>query len=60
MVALLREAYVPTYYEVQLPKRRMGLRQKDMDVSTYTKEFHNIVMKFGIVELENLKLARYL
>ena len=38
----------------------MGLRQKDMDVSTYTEEFHNLVMKSGIVESENLKLARYL
>ena len=60
MVALLREAYVPIDYEVQLHKRRMLLRQKDMDVSTYTEEFHNLVMKSGIVEPENLKLARYL
>ena len=60
MVALLQEAYVPVDYEVQLHKRRMGLRQKDMDVSTYIEEFHNLVMKFGIVEPENLKLARYL
>ena len=60
MVALLREAYVPIDYEVQLHKRRMGMRQKDMDVSTYIEEFHNLVMKSGIVEPENLKLARYL
>ena len=38
----------------------MELRQKDMDVSTYTEEFHNLVMKSGIVEPKNLKLARYL
>ena len=36
----------------------MGLRKKDMDLSTYTEEFHNLVMKSGIVEPENLKLAR--
>ena len=47
-----------TDYEVQLHKRRMILRQKDMDVSKYTEEFHNLVMNSSIVELENLKLAR--
>ena len=45
MEALVKEAYVPKDYEVQLHTKRKNLRQKEMDVSSYTDEFHKLAMK---------------
>ena len=57
---LLRETYVLEDYEVQIHKRSMSMRQKDIDVSTYTKEFQKLVMKSKLVEPKSVKLARYM
>ena len=39
MVSMIRETYLPEDYEVQLHQKRQNLRQRDMDVCTYTEEF---------------------
>lgn len=39
MLSKIREAYIPEDYEIQLHRRRQNLRQKELDVSIYTKEF---------------------
>lgn len=39
MVSKIRETYLPEDYEVQLHRKRQNLRQKELDVSTHTKEF---------------------
>ena len=44
MEKLFRKAYVLEDYEVQLHRRRINLRQKDMIVSAYTDEFQALVM----------------
>ena len=60
MMTLIKEAYVPEDYEILLHKKRQSLRQKEMDISSYTKEFHKLTMKSKLVEPEYVKLARYM
>ena len=45
MVTLVKEAYVLEDYEILLHKKRQSVRQKKMDVLSYTEEFHQL--RFG-------------
>ena len=38
----------------------MSMRQKDMDVATYTEEFQKVVKKPKLVEPESVNLPRYM
>lgn len=60
MISLIKETYVPEDYGVQLHRRKQNLKQKDMDVSTYTKEFLKLCIKAKTIETEEEKLARYI
>ena len=60
MVAKIKQDYVPEDYEIQLYRRRQNLRQKDMDVHSYTKEFQKLCLRSKVAEDESIKLARYL
>ena len=40
-------------------KRLQNLRQRNLDVSTYTQEFHNLILRAKMYEIEKQKLARY-
>ncbi|XP_059070715.1 uncharacterized protein LOC131860330 [Cryptomeria japonica] len=59
MLAEVKKQFVPEDYEVTLHKKLHNLKQKDMDVSTYTEEFYKLSLKTKISETENQKLARY-
>ena len=39
MVTKVKEHYLLEDYDIQLHKKRKILKQKDMDVASYTKEF---------------------
>lgn len=39
MVAKIRDNYLLEDYEIQLHKKRQILKKKDMDVTSYAKEF---------------------
>ena len=58
MEALVKEDYVLEAYEVQLHTKRQNLRQREMDVSSQTEEFHKIAMKSNMVEPKSVKIAR--
>ena len=60
MSNMIRDTYVPKDYEVQLHMRRQNLRQKELDVSLYTEEFHKLCIRSRMVEPESVKVARYL
>ncbi|XP_059067896.1 uncharacterized protein LOC131858615 [Cryptomeria japonica] len=60
MVLEIKKQFVPEDYEVSLHKKLQNLKQKDMDVSTYTEEFHKMNLKAKVPENEKQKLARYL
>ena len=59
MVYKVREAYMPKDYEIQLHQKRQNLKQRGLDVSSYTKEFQKLFMSSNVVEDENLKVGRY-
>ena len=40
-------------------KRLQNLRQRDLDVSTYTQEFHNLTPRAKMYETDKKKLGRY-
>lgn len=60
MEKLFRKAYVLADYEVQLHRRRMNLRKKQMTVLAYNVEFQALVMRKQEVESKSIKLTRYL
>lgn len=39
MVTKIRKNFLPKDYEIELHKRRQGLKQNDLDVTSYTEDF---------------------
>jgi hypothetical protein len=37
MVTKIKENFLPEDFEIQLHKKRQGLKKKDLDVTSYTK-----------------------
>ena len=60
MVTKVKENYLPEDYEIQLHRKRQGLKQKDMDVASYTEKFHKLCLRSKIQKEEPIKVARYL
>lgn len=60
MLVKVKVQFILIDYEVQVYKKLQGLRQKDLDVSTYTKEFHRLSLRTKHYEEEPEKVARYL
>lgn len=56
----IKRKFVPEDYEISLHKRLQNLRKRDLDVSTYTKEFHRMTLEEKMPERETQKLARYM
>ena len=52
--------FLPTDYQVSLLRRMQNLRQKDMDVKEYTKEFYRLDIRFGHVDDDVEKIPRYI
>ena len=50
MVNKVKQTYLLDDYEVQLHRRRQNLRQKDLDVQAYTKEFQKLYLRSKVVE----------
>lgn len=57
---MVKENYLLEDYEVQLHQTRKNLKQRDMDISTYTEEFQKLGLRSKLVEPESVKVARYL
>ena len=60
MMEKMKEKFLPEDYKVQLYERMQGLKQKDMDVPKYTKEFHKIDIRAAHDEYVEEKVASYL
>lgn len=45
MVSMVKETYLPEDYEVQLHQKRQNLKQRDMDICTYTEEFQKLSLR---------------
>ncbi len=59
MKAEVKKQFVPEDYEVLINQRLQNLKQRDMDVSGYTQEFHNLTLRAKVNESSKQKLARY-
>ena len=60
MAAKIKQDYILEYYEIYLHRRRQNLRQKDMDVHSYTKEFQKPCLRSKVVKDESIRLEIYL
>ena len=45
-----KEKYFPKNYEIQLHKKRQGLKKSDLDVATYIEEFQKKKIEVKSVE----------
>lgn len=52
--------FLPGDYEVKIHKRLQNLKQMELDVNAYTKEFHKLSLRAKKHENEVEKLARYM
>ena len=59
MKTMLKQQFLPSDLAIQLKIRRNNLKQREMDVMTYTERFHTLSIKGG-VEDEDEKVARYM
>lgn len=60
MLGNMKKKFLPTDYQVSLLRRMKNLRQKDTSVKEYSKEFYKLDFRFGHVDDEVEKAARYL
>ena len=60
MVTKLKAKFNPANYELELLKRLQNLKQKDMTVKDYTKEFYKLTIQSGHRELSKEKVAQYI
>ena len=56
----IKKEFIPEDYENMVHKKLQNLKQWDLDVSTYTQEFHSFSLKERMYESEKQKLARYI
>ena len=60
MVSKIKKKFLPTDYQVNLLRRMQNMKQNDMSVKDYTKEFYRLDIRFGHVDDEIEKVSRYL
>ena len=60
MVNKIKKRFLPVDYQVNLLRKMQNLRQKDMTVKEYTKEFYRLEIISRHVDDEVKKVARYL
>ena len=48
MVTKLKTKFILVDYELELFKRLQNLKQKDMSMKDYTKEFYKLIFSLGI------------
>ena len=59
MKSKIKRKFVPKDYEV-IHQRLQSLRQKDLDIRAYIEEFHRLCIRSRMVELDSVKVVRYL
>lgn len=59
MIGNMKKRCLISYYQVNMLRRMHNLREKDMIVKEYTKEFYKLDIKFGHVDDEVEEVATY-
>ena len=57
MVTNVKENYQLEDYEVQLYRKRQGLKNMDLDVASYTKEFQKLFPRSKVQNEEPIKVT---
>ena len=60
MVTKLKAKLIPADYELELFKKLQNLKQKDITIKDFTKEFYKLTIWSGHRELSKKKVARYI
>ena len=60
MVNKVKKKFLPTDYQVSLLRKMQNLRQKDMTVKEYTKEFYRLDIRSRHVDDDIEKIVRYI
>ena len=60
MVSTVKKKFLPADYQVSLLRKMQNLKQKDMTVKEYTKEFYRLDIRSGHVDDDVEKIARYI
>lgn len=60
MVEKLKGKFLPNDYAIQLYRKLQNLKQKGMDVTTYTEEFYKLSIKSDHMKEDVDKVPRYL
>ena len=60
MVNKIKKKFLFADFQVSLFRKMQNLKQKDMTVKEYTEEFYRLDIRFGHVDDEVEKVARYL
>ena len=60
MVNKVKKKFLPADYQVSLLRKMKNLKQKDMTVKEYTKEFYRLDIRSRHVDDDVNKIARYL
>lgn len=59
-MAKLKVKFVSVDYAIQMYKKLQGMKQREMDVKAYTKEFYKLIIRESHMEDDVEKVARYL
>ena len=60
MVNKVKKKFLPADYQVSLLRKMQNLKQKDMTVKEYTKEFYRLDIRSGHVDDDVEKIVRYI
>ena len=60
MVNKVKKKFLPANYQVSLLRKMQNLKQKDMIVKEYIEEFYRLDIRFGHVDDDVEKIARYI
>ena len=60
MVKKVKNRFLPNDYQASLVRKMENLRQRDMTVKEYTKEFYRLDIKYGHVDDDVKKITRYI
>ena len=60
MVNKVKNKFLPDNYQVSLLRMMQNLKQKDMTMKEYTKEFYRLDIRSGHVDDDVEKIARYI
>ena len=60
MVNKVKKKFLPTDYQVSLLRKMQNLKQKDMTMKEYTKEFYRLDIRSRHVDDDVEKISRYI